>query len=879
MNKIQVIDKNLHEIKNEILLICTDVFEMVGNLKVGDQIRQTHIRFRNMNDYEAYINSIDQDYDSEDAIFNDYIYKIDTPQFNKVNRSQYGNGCSFDKVIIEYQGKNCFIPTKRYCFVKCINYLTGQDYKQQHLDFIRNEKRRSNIMTMARIQPCLRKLGIDLGYYNGDRVFPRTVTNRDSALYLYNNHFCLIWKSKNVSFIQAIQELKNNFKIVDNYITEEDVNSHFEYEFTPKKIDSHLRNFIVYGLETHNTDRARPYCISFYRFSKLAGRYNRDLNPSELEKCRKDTIAFDGDDCVSKALDFCLKLKGEGRKVKIKIVKYNLQMHAHNGSGFDTWIILNNLRCDKHIVGDIIKNGKGIIELKVFKEYICKNKKQIPQYLHFRCGMTYLNYSLKKLGKTFELQKELLKTEISHNEVYSDTWKDKKSEWLPYVKNDVLCTAFSYARYIKAMEEITGFSMKDCLSLPGMGWKYFNSLRTEEDEPIYTYNDKYMRWFVRQSIKGGRVCAFNQYYKSKHFEDIKKIISEFLGVEGTVYKIVGEYLNYKKKHYDIFEKEYEAQFDDYRNGNDEDKEQYINKKLGDLPLHKLIQKTELTHLLWDFDAVSLYPLALWDEKSIYSRIETGYAYTRDMNNELVEKFNNQIFTQGPAILKIKYYSPKNLIVQHIPIREKEKKIEINSMRIGYIIDTLTSVDIQEIVKIDEKVIEIYEGVIYRENFKVNPFRKVIDILFKLRKKFKDENNNVMQLLVKLLMKSLYGENIRKNIEEKFVCKSEMWMQSEYDERVKDYWKISGINYIVKMIDDAGLEDEIKKINTMPLHLGAFVLSNSKRIMNNFIHAINGFYTNDVYYTDTDSLYIENKHWDKLKNLGLVGKNLLQGKND
>ena len=50
-------------------------------------------------------------------------------------------------------------------------------------------------------------------------------------------------------------------------------------------------------------------------------------------------------------------------------------------------------------------------------------------------------------------------------------------------------------------------------------------------------------------------------------------------------------------------------------------------------------------------------------------------------------------------------------------------------------------------------------------------------------------------------------------------------------------------------------------------------------MNNFIHAINGFYTNDVYYTDTDSLYIENKHWDKLEKADLVGKNLLQGKND
>ena len=315
LNKIQVIDKNLHEIKQEILQEYEGDFEMDGNLKVGDQVRQTKIRFRNMDDFEAYINSIDQDYDSEDAIFNGYIYKIDTPQFIKVKRSHYGNGCDFKHEIVEYFGNNCFIPTKGYCFVKCINYLTGQDYKEQYLDFIRNEKRRSNIMTMARIQPCLKKLGINLGYYNGERVFPRAVTNRDSALYLYNNHFCLIWKSQGVSFNQAIQEIKKNFKIVDNCITEENVNSHFKYEFIPKKIDSHLTNFIVYDLETHNTDRARPYVFCFYRLSKLAGKYNRDLTADELEKCRKDTIAFDGDDCVSKALDFCLKLKGEERKV------------------------------------------------------------------------------------------------------------------------------------------------------------------------------------------------------------------------------------------------------------------------------------------------------------------------------------------------------------------------------------------------------------------------------------------------------------------------------------------------------------------------------------------------------------------------------------
>ena len=100
LNKIQVIDKNLHEIKQEILLDYTGEFELVGNLKVGYQIRQTDIRFRNMDDFEAYINSIDQDYDSDDSIFNGYIYKNETKQFNKVNRSQFGNGCNFDKSII-----------------------------------------------------------------------------------------------------------------------------------------------------------------------------------------------------------------------------------------------------------------------------------------------------------------------------------------------------------------------------------------------------------------------------------------------------------------------------------------------------------------------------------------------------------------------------------------------------------------------------------------------------------------------------------------------------------------------------------------------------------------------------------------------------------
>ena len=69
-----------------------------------------------MDDFKAYINATDEGYDAEDAIFNDYIYKLGTPQFKKVNRSQYGNGCDFKHEIIEYRGNICFVPTKGYCF-------------------------------------------------------------------------------------------------------------------------------------------------------------------------------------------------------------------------------------------------------------------------------------------------------------------------------------------------------------------------------------------------------------------------------------------------------------------------------------------------------------------------------------------------------------------------------------------------------------------------------------------------------------------------------------------------------------------------------------------------------------------------------------------
>ena len=111
------------------------------------------------------------------------------------------------------------------------------------------------------------------------------------------------------------------------------------------------------------------------------------------------------------------------------------------------------------------------------------------------------------------------------------------------------------------------------------------------------------------------------------------------------------------------------------------------------------------------------------------------------------------------------------------------------MRNGFIIDTLTSVDICKIVRFSGRVIEIYEGVICRENFKKSPFRKVIKKLFALGQKYKDEHKDLLQILVKLIMKSLYGVQICRDIDQSSSCNSQHWMETEYNDNVLDFWRL------------------------------------------------------------------------------------------
>ena len=222
---------------------------------IGELEQKTNRRFKNVDDFEDYINAIDNGgYDSEDLIFKGWLYKLNTPDFKK-NSSQYARSTDFKHDIVEYLGNNCYILTSN-CFINCFKHFTKKDYTQEFLAFIRTEQRRSNVMTSARFQPLCRKYNINIGCFDGTRINPRNITQRNIAFRILNNHFSLIWKSDGISFNQAIEELKDNFKIIAKVIFDKHVERFIKYEYEPKNVQSQLTSVIVYDMKTFNTDRA-----------------------------------------------------------------------------------------------------------------------------------------------------------------------------------------------------------------------------------------------------------------------------------------------------------------------------------------------------------------------------------------------------------------------------------------------------------------------------------------------------------------------------------------------------------------------------------------------------------------------------------------------
>ena len=169
-------------------------------------------------------------------------------------------------------------------------------------------------------------------------------------------------------------------------------------------------------------------------------------------------------------------------------------------------------------------------------------------------------------------------------------------------------------------------------------------------------------------------------------------------------------------------------------------------------------------------------------------------------------------TNRCAFLAVKYHNPEILIFQHLPVREKiinpyknNRLKEINRMRNGIYLYTLTSVDSVEIVICGGNFLDIYEG-LFCHNPKYNHYTEFVADMFEKRDLFDSHGKDLLQNLCKKIGLSVYGRKIRKDIDEEYKCVTDTWMKENFDDRVKEWFPLENGNLIVRLEDDEGVDD-------------------------------------------------------------------------
>ena len=244
-----------------------------------------------------------------------------------------------------------------------------------------------------------------------------------------------------------------------------------------------------------------------------------------------------------------------------------------------------------------------------------------------------------------------------------------------------------------------------------------------------------------------------------------------------------------------------------------------------------MQKTNKNDLLVSYDLNSFYPSAQIDENGTWPKVETAYPFKKYMSDAVCILFKSGRWNELKrcAFLTVKFHNLENLVFRHLRGKEKienpyknNRLEEINRMRKGIRIDNLTRVDIVEIVKCADVVLEVYEG-FFCQNLEYNPYTEFVTNMFEKIDLFKLQGKDLLRKLAKKTGLSVYGCNFRKDIDEEYKSVTENWMREIFDDRVKDWFPLKNTNLIVKLENDEGVDDydKAKSVKTLPSRFGSY----------------------------------------------------------
>jgi hypothetical protein len=279
------------------------------------------------------------------------------------------------------------------------------------------------------------------------------------------------------------------------------------------------------------------------------------------------------------------------------------------------------------------------------------------------------------------------------------------------------------------------------------------------------------------------------------------------------------------------------------------------------------------------DINSLYPTAMANYE--YPCGPSELVRNRKKCKKLCKLFNKQKY-ELTCILKCKVKVNRKCIIPMIPNKMKDGSIDTTQSEF---ICTVTNVELQEAIKHGGyEVLEVYMYEEWKEKKYI--FKDFIEKMYNKRLEYKKQkkeatNDNdkkkydILQELCKLIMNSSFGKIIQKPIDSQFnVTTVKEWTNEIADQHTEYIQCINGKRNVLYRKKNKDVHD-----NKLPKYLGAFILSYSKKHMNDYISAVDGFYKPVIKYMDTDSLYFDVKYFDMLSSKGLIGPALGQATPD
>jgi hypothetical protein len=284
------------------------------------------------------------------------------------------------------------------------------------------------------------------------------------------------------------------------------------------------------------------------------------------------------------------------------------------------------------------------------------------------------------------------------------------------------------------------------------------------------------------------------------------------------------------------------------------------------------KKIRLNDVVNDFDAVSLYPSAMFRMdgflKGVPKVIENlDYNWIKEQDGYFIDIVVSSVGIHR----KFPLMSYKNA---------DGVRVFTNDM-IGRTI-RVDKYTLEDIIKFQNITFDVVRGYYFNEGYNTK-VRDVIMTIFNKRLDAKKAKNPV-EMVYKLIMNSGYGKSIMKPVE----TESRFFDTYDGDHEFQVYLT-RNYNWITSFVK-FGNKIKVNTVKTLIDHfniaqVGVCILSNSKRIMNE-VMCLAEDNNIDLYYQDTDSMHLKNEHIPMLSSIfkktygrELIGKGLGQFHSD